>query len=719
MVPALLSLVFGGLFPLLIAYALGMLSFRKTPMPAVVRFGIGAAIESLLVFLLLLAGWARWPIFLGGGLIAVGLLYWIRPATYDRTPATAPIDRASLCILLAIFTVYSGLYVVHALAPEIQPDAITYHLGLVSEYVRLGRFPQRIGFFEMVPQGLEMLFTVAFAFGRHSAAKLVHFAFLAATVPLMFSIGRRLCLPDRASLIAAALYFCAPVVGVSGTCAYNDAAFVFFVLAAFYLLLAREWVPAGIAAGFCFAVKPNGLLIPPIAVFAALLMARRLRPALLVAAAALAMIAPWTIRNAVLTGNPLAPLFNSVFPNPYFRVATERHLTVTLGSYSAFQWASAPVEYTIRGHLQGTIGPVFLLLPIGLLALRSRAGRLVWAAALVLLVPWLWNVGARFLMPAVPFFALALAMALPKPLACAALVVQAIACLPAVAVYYEAPFAWRLDGWPWRAALRMEPESAYLDHHGAEHKIARMVEEKTKPEDRIFGLAGVANAYTTRDVLAFWHSAQASQLTDALAAALTAIRFPQMPLHFQWQPEMLRALRFRAASAAPNEWKLFEVNLFSGGKRVLNSPQWSLKAFPNLWDAQLALDENRATFWRTWEKVAKDMFLEIQFDHSQLLTGADLLIGEPGADLDLEVQGLAADGHWQVLSDSPQRPKLLDTDIRRDAIQAIRRAGFSYLLVSVRGDGMSRIGEDMAAHPAAWGVEDSASVGDVHLFRLH
>ncbi|MDQ6699855.1 MAG: DUF2079 domain-containing protein, partial [Acidobacteriota bacterium] len=596
----LASVVFGGLFPLLVACALGMIAFRQTPMPFVVRFGIGAAIESLMVFLLLLAGWARWPVFLGGGLIALGLLYWIRPKAHDHTPAITPLDRASFYILLAVFATYSALYLVHALAPEIQPDAITYHLGLVSEYVRLGRFPHRIGFYEMVPQGLEMLFSVAFAFGGHSAAKLVHFAFLAATVPLVLSIGRQLNLSDRVSLVAAALYLCAPVVGVSGTCAYNDAAFVFFVLAAFYFLLARQWAPAGIAAGFCFAIKVNGLLIAPIAVLAAWLIGRRIRAPLLVAAAALTMIAPWMVRDAVLTGNPVAPLFNRVFPNPYFRVDMERHLAATLGSYSGFQWTSAPMEYIVGGNLQGTIGPAFFLLPIGLLALRNRAGRLIWAAAAVALAPWLWNVGARFLMPALPFLALAIAMTLPKPLAWACLIVQAVACLPALTARYESSSAWKLEGWPWRAALRLEPEHVYLDRQVPAYKLARVVEKNTRTGDRIFDLAGIANAYTTREVVSYWHSAQANQLTDALAATLTAIRFPQVAMSFRWQATTLRRLRFRTASPGPNEWRLFDVNLFSDGSRVFICPQWSIKAFPNSWETLLALDENRATFWSSW-----------------------------------------------------------------------------------------------------------------------
>ena len=61
----------------------------------------------------------------------------------------------------------------NALAPEIQPDGFTYHLGLASEFVRLGGFPARMRFYDALPLGMEMLFTVAFSFGRHAAAKLV------------------------------------------------------------------------------------------------------------------------------------------------------------------------------------------------------------------------------------------------------------------------------------------------------------------------------------------------------------------------------------------------------------------------------------------------------------------------------------------------------------------------------------------------------------------
>jgi len=139
------------------------------------------------------------------------------------------------------------------------------------------------------------------------------------------------------------LYVCSPVVGITGTTAYNDAALVFFILVTFYLVARwdaeredRQLLAAGLAAGFCYSIKFTGLLVAPAALV--FVLARHRRRALLFAAAAFLMIAPWMTRNALRTGNPLAPLFNSVFPNPYFHVSTEHQLGQTLRSYS--RWTS-------------------------------------------------------------------------------------------------------------------------------------------------------------------------------------------------------------------------------------------------------------------------------------------------------------------------------------------------------------------------------------------
>ena len=87
------------------------------------------------------------------------------------------------------------------------------------------------------------------------------------------------------------------------------------------------------------------------------------------------------IRSLALTGNPLAPLFNAWFPHAYFLEATERTLAHFMRTYQGFEFRNAPWELALGGASHGILEPLFLALPVGLLALRSSAGRRVWLAA--------------------------------------------------------------------------------------------------------------------------------------------------------------------------------------------------------------------------------------------------------------------------------------------------------------------------------------------------
>src|ERR1039458_4561917 len=263
-----LAILVGAALPLAAAYAWGVILLRRLATPPEIALAVGAAFESLLVFLLLVLHLAWKPAFLVVGLAPLGVLPFLHPIRL-RDRALEPLGRNGRIAACVIFVAYGVWYLVNAMAPEISPDGITYHLGLPFEYTRLGRFPDRISFNDALPHGMEMLFTMAFAFGRHSAAKLVEFGFLAATPTLLLRVGRRLGLPDRASLGAAVFYFCAPVTGITGTTSYNEAALVFFTLAAFYLLLVwrgkgppGDLGPAGPGAGFCYAIKmPDAIVL--------------------------------------------------------------------------------------------------------------------------------------------------------------------------------------------------------------------------------------------------------------------------------------------------------------------------------------------------------------------------------------------------------------------------------------------------------------------------
>ena len=505
---------------------LGDICLHRLPVPMPIALAVGAAAESSIVFLLLVAGVGNRVAFILLGAVCL-LVYWWIGRRAPRLEAPVVADRVSVFLAGAALACYVVLYLINALAPELEPDARMYHLGLTSEYVRLGGFPGRVGFYEMLPQGFEMLFVPAFAFGQHSAARLVHCAFLLATVPLMLRIGRRLELPGGVAVAAVVLYFCAPVTGITGTSAYTDAGGVFFTLATFYSLLVwrdtrdvRYLAPAGITAGFCYAIKFPGGLVAILAVLFVVAVERgiRVRHLALLAGTALAVAAPWILRAAIMTGDPAAPLLNWVFPNPYFHPSTERELAASFASWRGMPPWRVPYELVAGGAFDGTMGPVFFLLPLGLLALRKRAGRLCWMAAALLALPWFWNTGARFLMPALPFLAIALAMAvaiaLPRQALWACVAVQAVAGWPQILALYHREYTWRLERIPWRAALRIQPERDYLSSVLPAYRVARMLQDDTSPGEKIFSLISVPTAYTGREVLEFWHSAQADRLLD-------------------------------------------------------------------------------------------------------------------------------------------------------------------------------------------------------------
>src|SRR5690606_29498467 len=124
-----------------------------------------------------------------------------------------------------------------------------------------------------------------------------------------------------------------------------------------------------------------------------------------------------------------------------------------------------PQEVISRGgKTQGIIGPAFYLLPLALLALRYRAGRHLVLAGLLVLTTFPENLGTRFLIPALPFFALAISLAFRESAALLGtlIVFHAWASWPSHIPRY-APNAWRIDELPYREALRLVPPDEYLN----------------------------------------------------------------------------------------------------------------------------------------------------------------------------------------------------------------------------------------------------------------
>lgn len=511
------------------SYAAGRLLLRNAKLQRgeleLVAFVTGSACLSLLVF----AAASVWLVYPATFLLLGAALLSLAP----RSPGEPAASPPSVWLFFAVlFALYSVLYLSQALGPEYSPDGSTYHLGYVARYWRQHGFGRiTTSFYANMPQGLEMLFLFAFAFGKHSAAAMVHFAFLIALALGMVTYARRFGFP-LAGLFAALLVYLSPVFGYDGTVAYNDVAAACVVFFLFYLC--QVWacegqaallIPMGLLAGFAFSIKYTaGLAVVYLLVGQVVNLRRRrvgnppgLRLTILPYIAAAVVMIPWMAKSWLVTGNPVTPFFSRWFPNPFVSLAFEQeYRKMYLPAESL--WAHF-LDATFRvGPTAAILGAVFLLAPVGLLAVRSAQGRQLLLAALLFLIPGLFHIHTRFILPAIPFIALALGLVVARipALLYVLMVAHAVLCWPTVMLHY-ADGSLRVRHFLPKQALRLEPEEATLRYRLPGYGMARMIEDLAPANARILCYANPAEAYTSRELLIYYESAQNHEDLELLA----------------------------------------------------------------------------------------------------------------------------------------------------------------------------------------------------------
>jgi hypothetical protein len=725
------NILFGATFTVAVSVALGTLLFARLRLAlhrweaTLFQFVVGAGCLSFLTAILCTLHIARKGVFQWGGLIAIVLA--LRQAKHAPRRRSLPaVPLTWMALFFVIFGVFFIYYFFNALAPEVSPDGAGYHLGNVVRIWRHHGFDWDYpSMYAYLSQGTEMLFLVAFSFGRHSAAALVHFTYLCALPLLMVCWGRRFGYP-KAALFAAVVIFACPVVAKDGVSAYNDLAVVTLIFAVFYLL--QLWdefkssnllIVIGLLSGAAYAAKYTAFLTLPFA-FAWLCFSRRHFPSrrdlLCLILPALVMVAPWTLRNWFWIGNPFAPFFNSWFPNPYYHAGMERIYADLLRHYTAIKhYWEIPLQLTLRGGLvEGMFGPVFLLAPLGMFALRLKCGRRLLLAAVVFALPAYLNVGARFLIPSAPFLALAIGVGLAEvPGALAALALfQALACWPGILSTYCDPWTWRITSSPVRAALRLDPELPYLINHIGDLALKIPIELAVPPGERIFSFAGRPEAYIDRDIIVSYESTLGNLAQDTLWAPQG--HKPANAQRFKFLPVTTRGVRVVNTASATDFWTVAEMRLRSQGRELPRSPGWRLSAWPNGWEVQLAFDNNYATRWSTWEAVRPHDRIQVEFGAAQRVDEV-VLECDPAWNAHLQVEVLTDTGRWVPLTDTPETVKAeFAPGMRRAATRELRAIGFRFLLVN---DG-DMVYADMKKYPMFWGVTLLAEANGTHFYRI-
>jgi len=446
-----------------------------------------------------------------------------------------------------------------AVAPSIHYDAMAYHLAVPAAYVRQhGMVPLTQQFRSYWAHNAEMLYTLGLLLVGQPLPGLLHLVFGLLAAGATYLLGRMVG-GVRIGVFAAALFLATPIIGWEGETAYIDLVVAAYGLGAVYAAMA--WVVegephmlsvSGVLAGFALGTKLNAaFILAPLAVIALVGLVVRYGPsslavrgALRFAVPAVALLAPWCVRDWLWTGNPIFPFYNALFRSPLWPAENEFFNFAEFGVRRGLAGLAA-LPWDLTFHSQGfaEAAPQGLLGSLALLALpwrylegRGAIGR-GWATSAMLFGVLLsgaalwYSVGPylRYMLPLVGIMAVFAGLNIgllrrgpSTRLASRAGAVQ-LACLLLFGVsgrWVQTVWNWQIpERYPVRLFVGRETARAFLSRAVPEYDAFVYLEGSGGPPHKVLAVGSECSLYTSSDV--HW-----TQSSIDLMQAPAALRSP-------------------------------------------------------------------------------------------------------------------------------------------------------------------------------------------------
>ena len=334
-------------------------------------------------FLVSAAGWSGYLVSsLLWVILAIGTLLWIHPGRFSIPKGGIMIALCGLILLPLV------------LLPPISRDAMIHHLYQARIWLEAGRIvrPEWSGIFSY-PYLVESFYSIAGGtFGFRFSRVVSLLGFLAACSVLtgyFLRKGRR-----RTAILSLIILMSIPELVRNASWSYSDSFLIFFSLLAYVELIRKRGNPvlAVIWAGGASCCKYNGFIVL-VSVFILLpfFFRNMTRKVILYSIfAAFFTTAWWAIPNILQWGNPVYPLFQSIFgPNtPVSSRAAEYYAmnTASTSLNGIVDYLLLPVRISLYGEwnnpslFDGSSGPLLL-------------------AGTILALPFVKNRRKKFLLP--------------------------------------------------------------------------------------------------------------------------------------------------------------------------------------------------------------------------------------------------------------------------------------------------------------------------------
>lgn len=351
------------------------------------------------------------------GLWIWGRLLWQQ----DRSPFSFGKTGTVLWLVIGGLV---GATVLGGFAPPGDSDAVRYHLLIAKRDLELGRIQAIYGWsiYDFFPSLLEMLYRFGLAVSGPRTAHFIHSAFTFAAAAGTWALARRVGLARGQSLLAVALFLSIRIIIYQAATADVDQG----VIAAFVMLviLSMVWremgqtpiiLLMGLIAGTLLNIKYTGIpvlgVLGLVMLFDALYFRRSLKPLIWFGLVALGCMLPLLIRNGLVTGNPLFPLYNDLFgPDRIDPLAGTED--VYAASRGVIDFLLLPISIFVSpGKYDGfQLGGVLLLvfMPFAWLGRKSLTGAAyLCSIMMIFMIVWylVMTQQVRFMQPIFPLLA--------------------------------------------------------------------------------------------------------------------------------------------------------------------------------------------------------------------------------------------------------------------------------------------------------------------------
>jgi hypothetical protein len=446
-----------------------------------------------------------------------------------------------------------GVILLSALGPSFEYDDLTYHLAGPKNFAlhhRLVPLPDVPHLF--FPKNIEMLYTLGLLLHSDVTAKLLHFLMGTAVMVAVFAFATRF-LTRSSGMIAVAILASSPLLIWEMRTAHLDLGLTLFIFAGVYAVVVwmqtnenRWFWLACLCLAFSMGIKYWAFLALGVAVLLVFLVRLRRSSALSPAfTSALKLgffsslgLLPWGLVNLYYTGNPLFPLLNGVFHSPYWTTEqTEMALRemyaggirITFSNmWDLFRLPWAMLTDT-QGVFKGNIGPWYVMFLPVLLFFPRMGSRLGFLFSFSVIYYAGWAIFAplpRFLLPALPGFALAAAFAFTnlfqriqafrRSLAFAAAVLPGILAVLA-SPFFERYGTWSRYGFPptdtidFRYLTGQESRAELLNRYYPEYDAIQFINKLPAPR-KVFYEHAVPDGFYLNGTAAYLYSAFGPEL---------------------------------------------------------------------------------------------------------------------------------------------------------------------------------------------------------------